>query len=52
MAQDEEQEPPITRTTEQARAGATPHMTRYILLFGLSSIILLFLILLIIWMRG
>ena len=50
MAQKEA--PPIERTTEQARAGATPHMTRYVLGFGLTAIVIAFAALLIMWMRG
>jgi hypothetical protein len=34
---------PIHIDAEQARAGATPHMTRYILGFGLVLVILAFL---------
>jgi hypothetical protein len=29
-------------TTTEARAGATPHMTRYVLVFGTGLVILLF----------
>ena len=33
---------PVHLNTEQARAGATPHMTRYILGFGLVLVIIAF----------
>jgi hypothetical protein len=33
-------------TTTEARAGATPHMTRYVLVFGTGLVILLFAIIL------
>ena len=36
----------VELTTEEARAGATPHMTRYILGWGLFLVIVAFLILL------
>jgi hypothetical protein len=29
-------------STEKARAGATPHMTRYILAFSLTAVIVIF----------
>lgn len=32
----------VELTTEQARAGATPHMTRYILGWGLGLVIVAF----------
>jgi hypothetical protein len=35
--------------TTEARAGSTPHMTRYILAWGLGLVIAAFLILLFIW---
>ncbi|MFL6845198.1 MAG: hypothetical protein ACJ8ER_09990 [Allosphingosinicella sp.] len=35
--------------TTRARAGATPHMTRYILPISLGLVILLFVLLLFIW---
>jgi len=41
-------EPEHIGTTE-ARAGTTPHMTRYVLGWGLGLVILSFLILLLIW---
>ncbi len=37
----DEQEP-IHRSTEEARAGATPHMTRYILGYSLALVIVIF----------
>ena len=36
-------------TTTDARAGSTPHMTRYILAWGLILVILAFIVLLFIW---
>ena len=33
-------------TTTEARAGATPHMTRYVLIVGLALVILFFAIIL------
>ena len=35
--------------TERVRAGATPHMTRYILPISLGLVVILFLLLLIVW---
>ena len=35
--------------TTRARAGATPHMTRYVLGWGLGLVIVIFLILLFVW---
>lgn len=40
----DEQEP-IHLSTEEARAGATPHMTRYILGFSLALVIVIFAVL-------
>jgi flagellar biogenesis protein FliO len=39
MAQDNEQ---VEVTTEEARAGATPHMTRYILGISLVLVVVIF----------
>jgi hypothetical protein len=36
-------------STTEARAGTTPHMTRYVLIFGLLLIVVLFAILLLVW---
>lgn len=33
-------------STTEARAGATPHMTRYVLVFGLIGVVALFAVLL------
>ena len=33
----------------EARAGATPHMTRYVLVFGLIGVVVLFALLLFAW---
>jgi len=43
-----DQEPDHISTT-QARAGTTPHVTRYVLGWGLGLVILIFLILLFVW---
>jgi hypothetical protein len=37
-------ERPEQITTTEARAGATPHMTRYVLIFGLLLVIVAFVI--------
>ena len=39
-------EQPENLTTTEARAGATPHMTRYVLSIGLLLVIILFAIIL------
>jgi hypothetical protein len=36
-------------STTKARAGTTPHMTRYVLIFGLVLVVVLFAILLLVW---
>ncbi|MGQ0558281.1 MAG: hypothetical protein ACT4OE_01650 [Sphingosinicella sp.] len=36
-------------STTRARAGTTPHMTRYILGWGLALVVIIFLLLLIVW---
>ena len=41
-----ENEQPVHVTTDRARAGATPHMTRYVLVFGLALVIVAFAIIL------
>ncbi len=43
----DEEEQHISKT--DARAGSTPHMTRYILGWGLALVIPIFLILLFVW---
>ena len=43
MAENEE---PIHVNTDRARAGTTPHMTRYVLGFGLVLVILAFAVIL------
>ena len=35
--------------TTRARAGATPHMTRYILLISLVLVVIIFVLLLLLW---
>jgi len=44
---DEGQEQHISTT--EARAGSTPHMTRYILVWGLGLVIVAFVAILLIW---
>lgn len=39
-------------TTTEARAGATPHVTRYALGFGLVLVVIAFIALLAFYMRG
>ncbi len=46
MAENEE---PIHVSTDRARAGSTPHMTRYVLGIGLALVIVAFAILLWVW---
>jgi len=36
-------------STTRARGGTTPHMTRYVLAWGLGLVILIFLVLLFVW---
>jgi hypothetical protein len=36
-------------STTEARAGATPHMTRYVLSIGLGLVIVLFALILLVW---
>jgi hypothetical protein len=36
-------------STTEARAGSTPHMTRYILIWGLALVIIAFVIVLLVW---
>lgn len=43
----DEEEVHISKT--DARAGSTPHMTRYVLGWGLALVVLIFLILLFVW---
>jgi hypothetical protein len=43
MAENEE---PIHVSTDEVRAGATPHMTRYVLGFGLLLVIIAFAVIL------
>lgn len=33
-------DPPVTRTTEQARAGSTPHIVRYVLFASVALAVL------------
>ncbi|WP_206185322.1 hypothetical protein [Sphingosinicella sp. CPCC 101087] len=42
-------EDPEHITTTEARAGTTPHMTRYVLVWGIGLVVVAFLILLFIW---
>jgi hypothetical protein len=43
---DQDKDADIELSTEEARAGATPHMTRYVLGWGLFLVIVAFLIVL------
>ena len=43
-----DQEPDHIDTT-RARGGTTPHMTRYILFWGVGLVVIIFAILLIVW---
>lgn len=36
-------------STTEARAGSTPHMTRYVLSIGLALVIILFALILFVW---
>ena len=36
-------------TTNEARAGSTPHMTRYILGWGLALVVIAFVVVLFVW---
>jgi hypothetical protein len=36
-------------STTEARAGTTPHMTRYVLGYGLALVIILFALILFVW---
>lgn len=38
-----EEEPKVVSTT-RARQGATPHMTRYVLTYGITGVVVLFVI--------
>jgi hypothetical protein len=42
-------EEPDHISTTKARAGTTPHMTRYVLGWGLALVVAIFLILLFVW---
>lgn len=42
-------EEPEHLSTTDARAGSTPHMTRYVLVWGLLLVIVAFAILLLVW---
>ncbi|HEV7288621.1 hypothetical protein [Sphingomonas sp.] len=44
----DQNDPPIHIDTDSARAGATPHMTRYILAISLTLIVIIFAIFLLI----
>ncbi|HST37766.1 MAG TPA: hypothetical protein VLK25_14205 [Allosphingosinicella sp.] len=36
-------------STTEARAGSTPHMTRYILVWGLALVVIAFVVVLLVW---
>ncbi len=42
-------EPSEHLTTTEAREGATPHMTRYVLGWGLALVVVIFAILFLVW---
>ena len=42
-----DEQPHLSKT--EARAGTTPHMTRYILPISLGMVVIIFLILLLVW---
>ena len=42
-----DEQPHVTKT--EARAGTTPHMTRYILPMSLGLVVVIFLLLLLVW---
>ena len=44
-----DQEPEQHISTTEARAGSTPHMTRYILSWGLGLVVVAFVVVLLIW---
>jgi flagellar biogenesis protein FliO len=48
MSRSERESAATTATTTEARAGSTPHMTRYVLSIGLILLIILFSIILLV----
>jgi hypothetical protein len=44
MADPQQSEPTIHETTTEARAGSTPGVARYVLIFGTLSVVILFVI--------
>lgn len=48
MVMTDQSDPPIHIDTESVRAGATPHMTRYILAISMTLIIVIFAVFLLI----
>jgi len=42
MSDRDQQQAPITETTTEARAGSTPHVTRYVLSVGLILVVVIF----------
>jgi hypothetical protein len=42
MSDRDREQIPITETTTEARAGSTPHMTRYVLTVGLILVVVIF----------
>jgi Flp pilus assembly protein TadB len=43
---------PEQLTKTEARAGTTPHITRYVLIFGLLLVLVAFIAILLFYMRG
>ena len=44
MAEPRDSEPPVRETTTEARAGSTPGVTRYVLIFGTLLVGIIFVI--------
>jgi len=42
MPESDRESGPTTATTTEARAGSTPHMTRYVLIIGLLLVVVIF----------
>ena len=44
----EPREPPVRETTTEARAGSTPGVTRYVLIFGTLLVVIIFVIIVVV----
>jgi hypothetical protein len=42
MSDRDREHAPVTETTTEARAGSTPHVTRYVLTIGLILVVVIF----------